>query len=75
MQFLLSALEVKQMNNINQPYNQVQVENRATYCGLYLYYSVHTNLSGHSLRVAVAEEMRYRRALSGTRRNKPYTVN
>ena len=62
------------MNN-NQPYSQVQVENRATYCGLYLYYSVHTNLSGHSLRVAVAEEMRYKRALSDNRRIKPYTVN
>lgn len=39
-------------------YNQNQIHIRAEYYGKYMYYACRLGLSGHSLRVAVAKDMK-----------------
>lgn len=44
-------------SNGEHRYNQQQIQARATYYGLYLYYSCHENLSGRNLKLRIAKEM------------------
>lgn len=46
------------MNHISFKYNQEQVQNRARYHGLYLYYACHFGFVGTQLRDAVAYDFR-----------------
>lgn len=56
------------MNNINYKYNQRQIANRATYHGLYLWFSIdrpfQPALYGRALKLAIAKHMRDERAAS-----------